>query len=499
MNMIHKPYTFSWAFLKNLTMGDCAKLIERLNDTLQVTSNNMETQQVGEIRNLIASFPTSVLTQLQNLEKLAIHRCSSLEVVFDHQGLNAIQLAGAFEYLNLLIVEGCDSLRHVFTPSIAKLLSRLQTLEISNCENLGAIVAKEEEDEEEYIVEEGAGGGIFNLFPQLTSLSLEKLPKLFQITPKAYTFNWPSLKNLTLVDCEKLIEIMYDTLQLQHLEELEIQRCSSLEVVFDLQGLNVVQLVGAFQYLRSLTVEGCDSLRHVFTPSTAKLLSRLQTLEISNCENLEAVVAKEEEDEEEYIMEEGAGGGIFNLFPQLTSLSLEKLPKLLHITPKAYTFNKQSLKKLTLADCGKLTETLYNTLQLQHIDLRSLPKLRHVWKTSAHVIQGSFKNLTQLYVEHCESLKDVFTPSVAKLLLALRYVRIVECENLEAIVANEYEEEECRLELEGGGGINVILFPQLYSLYLHELQNLLTITPKPYTFNRSSLRVFGCDKLQDIH
>ncbi|KAM7510609.1 hypothetical protein LguiB_009484 [Lonicera macranthoides] len=596
LNMIHKPYTFSWASLKNLTMGDCAKLIERLNDTLQVTSNNMETQQVGEIRNLIASFPTSVLTQLQNLEKLAIHRCSSLEVIFDHQGLNAIQLAGAFEYLNSLIVEGCDSLRHAFTPSIAKLLSRLQTLEISNCENLGAIVAKEEEDEEKYIVEEGAGGGIFNLFPQLTSLSLEKLPKLFQITPKAYTFNWPSLKNLTLVDCEKLIEIMYDTLQvtsnnmetqqvgeirnliasfptsvltqLQNLEKLAIHRCSSLEVVFDHQGLNAIQLAGAFEYLNSLIVEGCDSLRHVFTPSIAKLLSRLQTLEISNCENLGAIVAKEEEDEEKYIVEEGAGGGIFNLFPQLTSLSLEKLPKLFQITPKAYTFNWPSLKNLTLVDCEKLIEIMYDTLQvvlvnmetlkvhkfdniivffptsvllqlqylkeleiheccslevvfnlqgfnvnneggyellaplltqLQDIKLCSLPKLRHVWKTGAHVIQGTFKNLTQLYVEHCESLKDVFTPSVAKLLSALRYVRIVECENLEAIVADEYEEEECRLELEGGGGINVILFPQLYSLYLRELQNLLTITPKPYTFNRSSLRVFGCDKLQDIH
>ncbi|KAM7489538.1 hypothetical protein LguiB_027022 [Lonicera macranthoides] len=418
LNMIHKPYTFSWASLTTLVMGDCAKLIERLHDTLQVTSNNMETQQVRELHNLTVSFPTSVLLQLQHLEKLEIQRCSSLEVVFDLQGLNVVQLAGAFQYLRLLTVEGCDSLRRVFTPSIAKLLSQLQTLEISNCENLEAVVAKEEEDEEEYIVEEGAGGGIFNLFLQLTSLSLKKLPKLLQITPKAYTFNKQSLKKLTLADCGKLTEMLYNTLQvalvnmetlkvhkldnitvffptsvlpqLQHLEQLEIQRCCSLEVVFNLQGFNVNN-------------EGSYEL----------------------------------------------------LAPLLT--------------------------------------------QLQSIDLHSLPKLRHVGKTCAHVIQGSFKNLTRLNVEHCDSLKDVFTPSVAKLFSALRRVRIAMCENLEAIVADEDEEEECRLELGGGGGINVILFPQLTNLYLYKLQNLLTIMPKPYTFDRSSLHVISCGKLQDIH
>ncbi|KAM7489517.1 hypothetical protein LguiB_027001 [Lonicera macranthoides] len=657
LNMISKPYTFNWPSLKKLTMGDCAKLIERLNDTLQaksrelvdvpakpmieagrkhdrswgyydqswgvlpednlhhdrswnsmidhasgnslnqhfVTSNNMETQQVREIHNLTTSFPTNVLTQLQNLEELAIRRCSSLEVVFDLQGLNVIQLAGAFQYLSSLTINRCGSLRHVFTPSIAKLLSRLQTLGISNCENLEAVVAKEEEGG--YIVEGGAGGGIFILFPQLTILTLRELPKLLKLTPKTCTFNWSSLKKLNLVDCGNLAETMYSTLQvisnnmetqqvreicnltasfptsvltqLQNFKELAIQRCSSLEVVFDLQGLNVIQLAGAFQYLSSLTVDGCGSLRHVFTPSIAKLLYQLQTLGIFNCENLEAVVAKEGE-EEGYIVEGGAGRGIFNLFPQLTRLSLKKLPKLLQITPGAYTFNWPSLKDLTLADCGKLTETLYDTIQvalvnietlevhkldnntvffptsvlpqlqrlkrlqiqkccslevvfnlqgfnvnneggyeligplltqLWRINLHSLPKLRHVWKTGAHVIQGSFKNLCLLHVVHCDSLKHVFTPSVAKLLSALIQVSIVECENLEAIVAEEDEEEKCRLKLGGGGGggIIVILFPQLTSLYLRGLPNLLTITPKPYTFNRSSLDVIGCDKLQDIH
>ncbi|KAM7505260.1 hypothetical protein LguiB_004164 [Lonicera macranthoides] len=47
----------------------------------------------------------------------------------------------------------------------------------------------------------------------VASLSLEKLPKLLKITHKGYTFNWPSLKKLTLVDCGKSTEISHDTLQ----------------------------------------------------------------------------------------------------------------------------------------------------------------------------------------------------------------------------------------------------------------------------------------------
>ncbi|KAM7489484.1 hypothetical protein LguiB_026968 [Lonicera macranthoides] len=41
----------------------------------------------------------------------------------------------------------------------------------------------------------------------------EILDDMLQMTPKAYTFNWSSLKDLTLVYCGRLTETLYDTLQ----------------------------------------------------------------------------------------------------------------------------------------------------------------------------------------------------------------------------------------------------------------------------------------------
>ncbi|KAM7486615.1 hypothetical protein LguiA_002624 [Lonicera macranthoides] len=510
--------------VRDLELQSCDEMVSFVNTVGQQTTNvfqNLESLCLSDMRKLKSICSLSIGSGLINLKRLKVVKLNKMARL-KLEGMENLGEMWLTHNLRELIVENCHGLVKIFSSSIAMGSVMLESLTIVGCEMMDAIFWKERGEDE-----------------AAATVDLQNLQVLYVSDCGSVEVIF-DLQRSNVNEGVNELTVLTRLKELQHLEGLGIRRCSSLQVVFDLQGLNVIRLAGAFQYLRSLTVSVCDSLRHVFTHSIAKLISRLQTLEISNCENLEALVAKEEEEEEEDIVEGGAGGGIFNLFPQLTRLSLKKLPKLLQITLRAYTFNWPSLKYLTLADCGKLTETLYDTIQLQHlqmleiqrccslevvfnlqgfndnnegsyeliaplltqlwhINLHSLPKLRHVWKTGAHVIQGSFKNLSWLRVEHCDSLKYVFTPSVAKLLLVLKEMKIIECENLEAIVAEEEEEEECRLELGGGGGINVILFPQLKSIYLDGLQNLLTIMPKPYTFNRSSLHVSGCDKLQDIH
>ena len=75
----------------------------------------------------------------------------------------------SFGNLSIVKVEHCEKLKFIFSSSIAKGLSQLQTLEIRECSIMGAIVGKEEgriEDRD------------MILFPQLRCLVLHFLPKL---------------------------------------------------------------------------------------------------------------------------------------------------------------------------------------------------------------------------------------------------------------------------------------------------------------------------------
>jgi len=53
--------------------------------------------------------------------------------------------------------------------------------------------------------------------------------------------------------------------------------------------------------LTSLKVKECKRLRHVFTYSMIASLVQLKVLEISNCEELEQIIAKDNDDENDQI------------------------------------------------------------------------------------------------------------------------------------------------------------------------------------------------------
>lgn len=83
-------------------------------------------------------------------------------------------------------------MRQLFAPSVAKSLVRLEDLSVFLRLILEVIVAAEE-GEQEFTTEE-----TIILFPKLTELHLWELPSLLTILPKPYSFNWSSLKEITL-------------------------------------------------------------------------------------------------------------------------------------------------------------------------------------------------------------------------------------------------------------------------------------------------------------
>ena len=96
--------------------------------------------------------------------------------------------------------------------------------------------------------------------------------------------------------------------------------------------------------LTTLKVIKCKKLTHVFTNNMIASLIQLKILEISNCEELEQIIAKDNDDENDKILSRsdihssGFSLGCYDfLFPHLKKLKVDGCPKL--TTESATTSN----------------------------------------------------------------------------------------------------------------------------------------------------------------
>ena len=178
---------------------------------------------VGSCKNLMNIFPPNMLRRLQNLEKLKIEDCNSVEEVFEVRGENVDEifdkgstqlrhltlnnllklkhvwtsdLEAILTFQNLCKVEvsQCKTLKNLFPISVAKSLVQLKSLHINDCGLMEEIVA----------FEEGLETTTEFVFPRITSLSLKLLPELKCFYPGKHTSKWPSLKELTICKCNEV-------------------------------------------------------------------------------------------------------------------------------------------------------------------------------------------------------------------------------------------------------------------------------------------------------
>ena len=91
-------------------------------------------------------------------------------------------------------VSKCKTLKSLFLVSVVKSLEQLERLRINDCELMEEIVA----------LEEGLETMTKFVFPRITSLTLQLLPKLKYFYPEKHTSEWPSLKILKIYKCNKV-------------------------------------------------------------------------------------------------------------------------------------------------------------------------------------------------------------------------------------------------------------------------------------------------------
>ncbi|RXH90646.1 hypothetical protein DVH24_035410 [Malus domestica] len=372
--------------------------------------------------------------------------------------------------LTTLTVHHCDSLRFLFSSSMAKCLGQLINLKISNCQIMEEIVGNEE--------------NTYDMFDKLSRLELQHLPSLARFSSGRY-IKFPSLVFLDLDDCTKLETFIFDAKsenittnkeerdielfdekvefpsleilwiqdlpklktifhnrlrsdsfgklrimdvsrchnlinifgpsimgRLNALETLRIMQCQSLQVVYDTS--STTQLNGFdCPNLNVVQIDSCDSLKNIFPTSVAKDLNQLSKLQVENCSSMEEVVAKEEGPETTY--EEFK-------FPKVETLIFETLPQLRSFYPGLHVSNWPLLNELNFEQCSsvEIFASEFSTYQ----DKLDLSHPRPMKQPFFLIEKGkSFLNLEKLMLDkNTEIWYEPYGPLLAELLSKVKSI-----------------------------------------------------------------------------
>ncbi|RDY03963.1 Disease resistance protein, partial [Mucuna pruriens] len=414
-----------------------------------------------------------------NLESLILHNLVNMERICRDP-----LPAQAFTKLQVIKVKDCDRMQFLFSHSMVKHLSELVEIEISECKSVTNIIAKQRQ--EDAIAEQTNKIRLINL----RFLTLECLPSLVSLSPK-------SCIEATENDNGFTSQLFDDKVEFPNLETLKLYSINIQKIWND--------QLSYFQNLTTLTVDGCERLKHLFSYSVARKLVKLENLLISSCKFVEQIFFVSDENLDNHpFSRKFAPTELVPIFPNLETFVISHMDNLKSIWPDQLTQNSFcKLKKMEITSCNNLLnvfpchvldklqsleslnlwhcmalEVVYemdgiSTVQegsnqggldipLRTLSLGHLPKLKYLWSKDP---QGNtrFQNLYTVKATKCESLKHVFPLSVAKDLLHLQFLEISDC-GVEEIIANDQ------------GGVEAaalgLVFPTLMSIKFLNLPEL---------------------------
>ncbi|XP_052113694.1 uncharacterized protein LOC107473397 [Arachis duranensis] len=463
----------------------------------------------------IAILPSHLLPFLSRLQVLKVRRCSSVEAIFKVKDiptdivipLKKLTLQKlpnlrhvwnkdsegklSLPKLEEVIVDECESIKSVFPESVGK--GNIQRLEVKNCAELVEIVAGDDVAKQ------------VSIFSTLSCLKLWNLPNLE--CPLLLSHLLPSLhklQELVVGNCGSLKTIFYlkdaptnkeDTnmITVIPLKKLTLEKLPTLSHVWNKHPNGKLSL----PKLEEVIVDECESLKSLFPESV-----NIQRLEVKNCEKLVEVVTRDE-----LVKEEDADKQV-SIFSKLSSLKLWNLPNLsyifrgmedsefslsnallpLHLLPSLH-----KLEELVVGNCGSF-ETIFDVkdaptneedtnmitvIPLKVLTLEHLPTLNHIWNKDPKRSSLSFSFLEEVVVNGCKSLTSLLPASL--LMSNMKKIEVKNCEELvEIVTKDEANNEETNKEL--------IMFPELILLTLHNLPNLTYIYGGMQILNLPELR-----------
>ncbi|WCJ22620.1 Disease resistance protein (CC-NBS-LRR class) family [Euphorbia peplus] len=503
--------------IKHLDLSEFPELKEKWLVQLPVNFfYNLSSLVVDDCALQSVAIPSNLLPFLTALEKLEIRNCDLLQELFDREwpiadrsfgylsNLNEFQLIDLpklryvwdeipedmmdFKNLKLLKFHNCSSLRNILTPTMCLGLAQLKNLQVTSCQMVEEIIAVASKDRT-------VAPAI--VFPLLKCIIFKDLPNLSSFYPGLASVEFPCLTEVTIDGCPQLnitnTRTLSKVVDFPHLKDLEP---SSV----------VIHKIWNCQSLTSLTINGHQDLKLLFSSSVAKSLTHLKKVEISNCGMLEQVIAIDTQEEQVMRLQ------------KIEFLKLKDLPKLAQFCT-CDMLECAALKELQIENCPQLRALVSNSTSLNIMPNRELQKttpalfdekvvfpnlermeiiktenLRMIW--SSHLHSYSFSKLEALKVEHGEQLVEIFPHNILARLHSLKDLVIKNCDSLEEVfdihgVINAKQVEKVTSQLKELDIRNVrnlrcvwnedpkgvVSFDELSSIYVWKCPNLKSLFP----------------------
>ncbi|KAI3745749.1 hypothetical protein L6452_08156 [Arctium lappa] len=270
---------------------------------------------------------------------------------------------------------------------------------------------------------------------------------------------------------------------ISNLRSIKVEKCGELRQVWRVKGvLNDDLPILDFQNVECIAIEFCKSLRNIFMLTTSNF----------DMKALTKVILKGTYDWEENERDNSQIARPYEMVEssQVEEINVVAFPSYLIHTYRylrsldIYHFEKvEVVFEIESTNSRKLTTTPNNQqpllFHLKDLNLSNMKSMAHVWKydrnqfliSQQEQLSSSFPNFASITLRSCNHIKYLFSPLMAKLLSNLNSIGIHDCDAIEEVVSyidNEYEEIATSIS----SHTNTTFFPHLDILDLSCLKSL---------------------------
>ncbi|XP_058215511.1 probable disease resistance protein At1g15890 isoform X2 [Rhododendron vialii] len=449
------------------------------------------------------------------LERLTITELGNIIKIWDKQSIAVLEEQWSFYQLTDLEVKRCSKLMHVFPSNMHPLLKNLKKLEVKDCETMKGIAEFEGEIDEDGLRNEVASPAREHLdLVGVTEIQdKQSLPK-----PIKEVESLCRLVDIRIKKCDQLLYVFPSHMLPLNLQELEIEDCDELEVIFSKDPKEEIEAINddvivfpqlkrmrrlwnlpklksfytetqgffshkvAFPVLEHLHFLNLDKITRIWDnqplsepEKEAKSFSELKDIIVDGCNQLEYVLP-------------------FYMLPQLKNLQelrvwgcrkmeviISNNPKEKEATNNNDTIRFPQLKTLQLGLLPNLKSFICSETQflfsnkvafpvLQSLYFRILDKITRIWDnqpfSESEKEAKSFGQLMEIFVDGCNQLEYVLPFYMLPQLKNLQKLTIWNCTEMEVIISKKPKEKEAT------NNNDTIRFPQLKTVLFWDLSNL---------------------------